>query len=242
MGVAYNPSIPKNGLQFLYDEDNTSKSGTTKDQVSGTTLGFTTNFTHTSEFGNLTKLTAASDVGGSSAPAGSTGLTLILWNKRTDVHTGTWNEMSTFTGSGGGARYRTWWLGYFYQQTARIHWSIPYYTTDGGTASSYWSVNPYWSNAGLTLNIGQFYSIMCTYNNSSRATVVYINGRVGASGTRPGYGDLNDPAAGGTLRIRGTRGNSFLNNQSKFFALYNRPFSADEVSQVHETMKSRFGY
>ena len=26
------------------------------------------------------------------------------------------------------------------------------------------------------------------------------------------------------------------------FALYNRPFSADEVSQVHETMKSRFGY
>ena len=242
MGVEYNPSIPKNGLQFLYDEDNTPKSGTTKDQVSGTSLTFSSNFTYVSEFSNLTKLTAASDVGGSSAPAGSTGLTLILWNKRTGEHTGTWNEMSTFNGSGGGARYRTWWLGYFTSETSRIHWSIPYYTSDGGTTSSYWSINPYWSDAGLTHNVGQFYSIMCTYNNSSRATVVYINGRVGASGTRPQYGDLNDPAAGGTLRIRGTRENTFQNNQSKFFALYNRPFSTDEVSQVHEAMKSRFGY
>ena len=71
MGVAYNPTIPKQGLQFLYDEGNTSKSGLDKDLVSGTSLSFSTNFTQVSEFSNLTKLTAASDVGGSSAPAAS---------------------------------------------------------------------------------------------------------------------------------------------------------------------------
>ena len=242
MGVAYNPTIPKQGLQFLYDEGNTSKSGLDKDLVSGTSLSFSTNFTQVSEFSNLTKLTAASDVGGSSAPSGSTGLTIVCWNKRTGEHTGTWNEISTFNGSGGGSRYRAWWLGYYTSQTSRIHWSVPHYTADGGTTTSYSSVDPFWSNAGLTHVVGQFYSIICTYTNSSRLRAVYINGRLALSNTRGGYGDINDPAAGGTLRIRGTRENTFQNNQSKFFALYNRPFSEDEVSQVHETMKSRFGY
>jgi len=242
MAVAYNPSIPRRGLQFVYDEDNIVKSGLTKDLVSGTTLSFSSSYTSVSEFSNLTTLTAATDIGGSTAPAGSTGVTIIVWGKRTGATTGTWNDICTFSGSGGGSRYRAWWLGYYTGQTARIHWSVPIYTSDGGTSTSYSSIDPFWSNAGLTQNIDQFYSLIGTYDNSTRNQRFYINGRLGQSSTRGGYGDINDPGAGGTLILRGTRGNSYLNHQSKFLALYNRPFSEDEVSQLHETMKPRFGY
>lgn len=115
---------------------------------------------------------------------------------------------------------------------------MPYYSATD--TSSYYSVDPTWANAGLTLSTDQWYNFCATYNNSSRSLITYINGIQAATGTRPGAGDLNNPN-GSVVRLYGCDGVSNSNSQLTAFTMYNRALSAEEVKQNFNALRGRYG-
>ena len=243
MGLFHSPKIVTNGLQFVYDDDNSAKSGQTTDLISGATITqVSTNYaTIPTNAGNLSKVHMTGAVGGSTAPAGSTGATVFIWNKRTSTTTGTWDRICEFK-FGAGAAQRTWWIGYYTNVTDRIHCSTTYYPTNGSSSgAAYSSIDPTWANAGLTHVVGQYYGLTFTYNNASRSRKFYINANLGASGDRPGFGDLMNPD-GGDMFIGGTRDTAYANHITKMVMIYDRELSASEVSDVFHSTKTRFGY
>ena len=133
--------------------------------------------------------------GNGTAPAGSTGATVIFWNKRTGGSTGTWDRICEFR-FGAPAQSRTRWIGYYNNVTDRIHCSQTLFTAAGGTTPQYSSIDPTWADAGLTLTIGQYYFHAWTYVNSTRERKYYINANLAATNTRPGFGDLMNPGSG----------------------------------------------
>jgi len=241
MGVNYNPKIVTDGLQFLYDDDNSAKSGRTTDLVSGATITANSNNALIPyNAGNLSTVHMTGNDGNGTAPAGSTGATVIFWNKRTGETTGTWNKIIEFR-NGAPAANRTWWIGYYTNVTDRVHCSQTYFTAAGGTTATYSSIDPTWADAGLTFTIGQYYFHAWTYVNSTRERKYYINANLGATNTRPGYGDLMNPGSGNMI-IGGTSDTAYLNHMTKIVGIYNRPLSATEVSDIFHSTKSRFGY
>jgi len=243
MGVNFNPKIITNGLQFVYDDDNSSKSGRTKDLVGGATITQTGTPNYAlipTNAGNLSTVHMTGSDGNGTAPAGSTGATVIFWNKRTGATTGTWDKICEFK-NGAGAPNRTWWIGYYSNVTDRIHCSQTYYTAAGGTSATYSSIDPTWADAGLTLTIGQYYFHAWTYVNSTRERKYYINANLALTNTRPGYGDLMNPGTGDMI-ITGTSDTAYANSMTKLLGIYNRPLSATEVSEVFHSTKTRFGY
>jgi len=243
MGINYNPKIVTDGLQFLYDDDNSAKSSRTKDLITGATItqGGTPNYALIPyNAGNLSTVHMTGNDGNGTAPAGSTGATVIFWNKRTGETTGTWNKIIEFR-NGAPAANRTWWIGYYTNVTDRVHCSQTYFTAAGGTTATYSSIDPTWANAGLTLTIGQYYFHAWTYVNSTRERKYYINANLALTNTRPGYGDLMNPGSGNMI-IGGTSDTAYLNHMTKILGIYNRPLSATEVSDIFHSTKSRFGY
>ena len=183
---------------------------------------------------------------GSTAPEPGTGYSINAWVKRTDVTTGNWDTIATF--DNGGPRFRQMWFGWYYNQTSRIHFSMPYYNGNAGAdppsnndgAATYWSVDPFFSEAGLDFNIGQWYNFSMTYDNKTRIAKTYVNGVYARQGTRPGLGDLNEPN-NAPLRMYGTDGPS-RNSELGLFMVYNRAITALEVEENYHAFKGRFGY
>jgi hypothetical protein len=116
--------------------------------------------------------------------------------------------------------------------------NLQYY--DGTNSSNWFSVDPTWANAGLTLVQNQWYNFTATYNNSTRLLSTYINGILALSGTRPGLGDLNNPN-NAPIRMYGCNNTSFQNGQLTSVSMYNRALTASEIQQNFNATRSRFG-
>ena len=243
MAINYNPKIVTKGLQFLYDDDNFGRSGRTKDLISGATITQTGTPNYAlipTDAGNLPTIHMTGNDGNGTAPAGSTGATVIFWNKRTGGSTGTWDRICEFR-FGAPAQSRTWWIGYYSNVTDRIHCSQTFFTTAGGTTPQYSSIDPTWADAGLTLTIGQYYFHAWTYVNSTRERKYYINANLAVTNTRGGFGDLMNPGSG-DMFIGGTSDTAYANHMTKIVGIYNRPLSATEITATFNSTKARFGY
>ena len=235
MGVTYNPRLSTTGLIFCYDETNI-KSGTSSELIENRNASIIS--TTQRDFAQDTSLaTTYASVAqyNSSAPSPGTGFSFSAWIRRTGATTGDWNIIMNI--DSGGPRYRMLWFGWYFNTTDRIHCSMPYYN---GTDSSNWfSVDPTWANAGLTLVQNQWYNFTATYNNSTRVLSTYINGILALSGTRPGLGDLNNPN-NAPIRMYGCNNTSSQNGQLTSVSLYNRALTTQEIQQNFNATKSRF--
>lgn len=238
MAIGYNVNAVIGGLTFCYDEGN-PKSGTTKELISGATnvliSGDEIRFGANALIDTMYSTGAGKDF---YAPTTGTGFTISLWTKRTAATTGTWNEICLMDWN-----QRCMWFGYFNNQTAQFHCSFPYY--DASNVFTYWDVSPTFTNAGITHQIGTWYNVCITYNNSTRLLSTYINATFALSGTRPGTGDLVKPynTTEPAVRIWGTQGISTNKNHlTNNVKMYNRPLSIDEISQNFNALKGRYGY
>lgn len=236
MGLAHSPRIVTDGIVLAYDETNT-KSSDTSELIAGRTATVASSTQRTFAQDTLLETTFASIAQyNNTAPAPGTGFSFSAWVRRTGTTTGGWDPMVLI--DGGGPRYRMLWFGWYYNTTDKIHCSMPYYSATD--TSSYYSVDPTWANAGLTLSTDQWYNFCATYNNSSRSLITYINGIQAATGTRPGAGDLNNPN-GSVVRLYGCNGVSSSNSQLTAFTMYNRALSAEEVKQNFNALRGRYG-
>jgi hypothetical protein len=237
MALNHSPSVVTNGLVLCYDEGN-PKSGTTAELVSqrAATVASTTERRFAQDT-LLSSIYASSAAYNSAANSPGTGMTLSTWFRRTGNTTGGWDLMAAMDGSA--PRYRTFWFGFYTNQTSQIHLSLPYYT-GSGTTTQFWDVNPTFASVGITLVTNQWYHFAGTYDNSSRVCNTYINARFAATGTRPGLGALNNPN-NSTLQIFGCNNVSSFNAQTRLLTLYNRALSAAEVAQNFNALRGRFG-
>jgi hypothetical protein len=236
VGAHAGPDINENGLVFSYDETN-PKSGTSSELILGRSASVIS--TTQRDFAQDTSLaTTYASVAqyNSSAPSPGTGFSFSAWIRRTGATTGTWESIMNI--DSGGPRYRMLWFGWYFNTTDRIHCSMPYY--NGTDSSVYWSVDPTWANAGLTLVQNQWYNFSATYNNSTRLLSTYINAILALSGTRPGLGDLNNPN-NAPIRMLGCNNTSSQNGQLTSVSMYNRALTANEVKQNFNATRGRFG-
>ena len=232
MAVGYNPRIVTDGLVLAYDETN-PKSGITSELRLGrsaTTSGSTRNFSQDSLLETM-----YADVAQYNSSAAGTGFSLSTWIKRTGNTSGNWDTLITI--DSGGPRYRMIWFGFYNNQTSQIHCSVPYYSATD--TSSYWSVDPTWTNAGVSFNTNEWYNVCATYNNSTRVLSTYIDGNFALSGTRPGAGDLNNPN-NADVKLYGTNQTSYANSQLTAVNFYNKPLTSQEVLQNFNALKGRF--
>lgn len=235
MAVNYGTKIETSGLVLYYDESNV-KTGTSSELVLNRAATISGSSSREFASDDLIKtMHAASASYNSSAPSPGTGFTLNVWIRRTGETTGSWDYIVLF--DNGGPQYRMIWFGWYFNDTDRIHCSMPYYTA---STTEWWSVDPQWSDAGLTLTINQWYNFCASYNNSTRVLNTYINGIFALSGTRPGAGDLNNPSTA-NIGLYGCNGVSTVNSQLKSVSMYNRPLSAAEVMNNFNAVKGRYG-
>jgi hypothetical protein len=235
MGIAYNPTLSTTNLIFCYDEAN-AKSGTTSELIANRSASIIS--TTQRDFAQDTSLaTTYSSVAqyNSSAPSPGTGFSFSAWIRRTGATTGNWDVILNI--DTGGPRYRMLWFGWYFNTTDRVHCSMPYYS--GTDTAVYWSVDPFWSNAGLTLVQNQWYNFTATYNNSTRVLSTYINGIFALSGTRPGLGDLNNPN-NAPIRMFGCNNTPTGNSQLTAVSIYNRALTPQEIQQNFNATRSRF--
>jgi len=229
MGIAYNQTVPDmSRVVFYYDADS-SKGGVNLDIVRNKPNVYTGG-EFIKQFENDPQIfattAASSTTYNSSAPSPGTGFSGVFIIRRTAGTSGTWDPICLI--DNGGPRYRQLWFGWYFNTTDRIHNSIPYYV-DANNTTNWWSTDPTWANAGLTLQINQWYMYAFSYNNSTRECRTFINGNLATSGTRPGLGDANNPN-NARITLYGTNNNSYQNSQIKFAVFYNKPLSDNEVS------------
>ena len=234
MAIGYNPKIATDGLILAYDESN-PKSGDTSELVLGRTAIVQSTSERRFNQDDLLTTTYASVAQYNSAASGS-GFSFSSWIRRTAETTGFFDTISIV--DNGGPRYRMLYFGWYSNTTDRIHCSMPFY--NGTDAAAWWSIDPYWSNAGLTLSINQWYNFCATYNNSSRSLKTYINGIFALGGTRPGLGDLNNPN-NAQVKLFGCNGVSSGNSQITSMNFYNKELSSYEVQQNFEALRGRYG-
>ena len=129
------------------------------------------------------------------------------------------------------------WFGFYAGSLSQIHCSMPYYV--GTNNSTWYDLNPNFSNVQISFQINTWYNFTATYNNSTRLLSNYINGRFAVSGTRPGLGDLNNPN-GSPIQLFGCNGVSSQNSQQRFFSMYNYALSQAEVIQNYNALRGRF--
>jgi hypothetical protein len=236
MAVYRGPQIITDGLVFCYDEgDLLSKN---KKELAYDSVAVLADPSY-NYFARSTQLdTTAASIAqyNSTSPSPGTGFSGNIWIRRTGNTTGNWD--SIFYMDGGGPRYRQIWFGWYLNTTDRIHCSMPYYSATDTT--NWWSVDPSWSDAGLTFTINNWYNFSFSYNNSTRVLSTYINGKFALSDTRPGAGDINNPN-GAVTYIFGLNGNSYVNSQTKLLSIYNRPLSSNEIVYNYNVFKTRFG-
>lgn len=240
MGVYYGntttPSIVTSGLTFAYDPKNTIY-GNTKDAVSGATGNILASEIQFSS-NSLTETMWSSVASNSgTAPSPGTGFTMSIWTRRTAQTNGDWEEVCLIEQD-----RRMMWFGYFINTTDRFHCSFPYF--DASNNFTYWSVDPYFSDAGLTIQVGSWHNISITYNNSSRLLSTYINAKPALSGTRPSTGDLIRPinsSPNSTIRIfGGETSTSFENNRTGAVYFYNRALSLNEIKQNYASLRKMY--
>lgn len=237
MGVAYNPGVVADRIILAYDEGN-PKSGTSSELISTRTAsaisGTQRDFSQDS---TLATTYAITNQYNSSAPSPGTGFSFSSWIRRTGSTSGNWDVIVYIEGSSPPA-HRMLWFGWFFNTTDRIHCSMPYYSATDTPV--YWSVDPFWSDAGLTLVTNQWYNFTATYANSTRVLTTYINGRFALSGIRPGLGDLNNPN-GAPIRMFGCNNTPNGNSQLSSFTIYNKALSQSEVQQNFNALRGRYG-
>lgn len=237
MAIEYNVNSVVDGLTFCYDEGN-PKSGTTKDLISGATNAaiYTDEIRFTPNTLTDTMWSTAAGKDYYAPPAG-TGFTISLWTKRTAATTTGWDNICLLEYD-----LRCMWFGYMVNQTSQFHCSFPYY--DSTNTFTYWSVDPFFSAAGITHQIGTWYNVCITYNNSTRLLSVYINTLLAGSGTKPGTGDLIKPYTGTNpaIRLFGTQGIATTNHLTNNVKMYNRVLSVEEITQNFNALKGRYGY
>ena len=234
MACSSGPELVNSGIVLAYDETN-SKSGNTSELVLGRTAGVSGS-TRTFAQDTLLQTTYASVAQyNSTAPSPGTGFSFSAWIRRTGVTSGNWDPIVLI--DSGGPRYRMLWFGWYFNTTDQIHCSTPYYSATD--TAVYWSNDPTWASVGLTQSINQWYNFSATYDNTSKSLKTYINGIPGASGTRPGLGDLNNPN-GANVTLYGCNGTSSANSQITAFTMYNRELSQDEVSENFNALKGRY--
>lgn len=234
MGVGYNPKIVTTDIAFCYDEVN-AKTGNTKEVLSGATNTYTSASEISFAPNELTNKMWSTGAGKDFTSTGA-GFTLNVWTKRTAITTGDWNPVCVLEWN-----QRCMWFGYFFNTTDRFHCSFPYY--NASNVLTYWDINPYFSDAGITHQIGRWYNICLTYNNSSRLLSVYFDTTLALTGTRPGTGDLVKPynTTENPIRIFGTRGDTTYNHSTGYTAMYNRALTLTEVKQNFNALRGRFG-
>jgi hypothetical protein len=234
MALAHSPRIVTNNITLYYDEQN-MKSGNSLELIKNRPAIIQSSserrFSLDSDLNTM-----HSQIAQYNSSALGSGFSFSVWAKRTGITTGNWDPMILI--DSGGPRYRMLWFGWFNNTTDRIHCSMPYYSAID--TSTWFSVDPYWSDAGLSLNINQWYNICATYSNSSRVLKVYINSILGSSGTRPGLGDLNNPN-NSPIQIYGCNGNSVQNSQVNSCFFYNRELTQQEVQQNFNALRGRYG-
>jgi hypothetical protein len=237
MGVNYNPKIVTDGLTFAYDGTN-PRSGSSKELISGSS-GSVYSYEIQFNSNSLTETmwsSVASNAG--PAPAPGTGFSVNLWTKRTANTIGSWEEICLID-----VNPRMMWFGYYNNQTARFHCSFPYY--NASNVFTYWSVDPYFSDAGIEHQVNVWYNVCITYNNSTRLLSTYINTNFALSGTRPGTGDLirpiNSPNSN-CIRIFGAESSTlFENNRTGLVSFYNRALTVEEIKQNFNALRGRYG-
>ena len=248
MGLVHSTkSVVRDGSLIIYWDPKNPRYGKAKELVDGREVDSVGNSNRQiNRDSRIATTSAAAQEYGSTAPEPGTGYTINAWVKRTDVTTGNWDTIATF--DNGGPRFRQMWFGWYYNQTSRIHFSMPYYNGNAGAdpptsndgAATYWSVDPFFSEAGLDFNIGQWYNFSMTYDNKTRTAKTYANGVYMRQGTRPGIGDLNEPN-NAPLRMYGTDGPR-NNSELGMFMVYNRAITAAEVEENYHAFKGRYGY
>lgn len=227
------PNTVDDALIFHYDEGN-GKSGNTSELVYSRIATVASSTERRFSQDSILATTYASTAQYNNTASGS-GFSFSTWIRRTGTTTGTWDAMINI--DSGGPRYRMLWFGFYNNVTDQIHCSMPYYSTTD--TAVYWSVDPTWQNANLTLIQNQWYNFTATYSNSTRILSTYINSNLARSGTRPGLGDLNNPN-GAQIRIYGCNGVSSQNSQVASLQIYNRPLSSIEVLQNFNALRGRF--
>lgn len=221
----YVPGLIENAV-FCYDEEN-PKGGIDNDIIrKKSNIGDST----IAQFANETQIfgtTAASVATYNSQAIGGTGFSGIFIFRRTGNTTGTWNPICLI--DNGGPRYRQMWLGWYYNETFRIHNSLPYYASSANN-TNWWSTDPFWTdNGGSAGVINQWYMYSFSYNNATRECRTFLNGRFLRNGIRPGLGDINNPN-NANIRLYGINGNSYNNSQIKFATMFNRAITDTEMS------------
>ena len=234
MALQHSPSIVTDGIVLLYDEDS-NKSGNTSELVLGRAATVQSSTERRFALDTLISSCHASAAEYGSTATG-TGFSFSTWIRRTGNTTGNWDQIVGI--DGGGPTYRMLWFGFYAGETSRIHCSMPYWTGVGST--TWFSVDPYFTDAGITFEVNKWYNFCATYTNSSRVLMNYINGRFAASGTRGGSGDLNNPN-GSPVQLFGCNGVSSQNSQLRTFTMYNRPLTEPEVLQNFNALRGRFG-
>lgn len=236
MGINYNPSTVTSSIILAYDEANT-KSGTSSEliarRVATVTSATERRFNQDTSLATMYASVAQYN---SAAPSPGTGFSISAWIRRTGATSGTWDPMVLI--DSGGPRYRMLWFGWFTNTTDKIHCSIPYYSATD--TAVYWSLDPTWADAGLTLSINTWYNFSATYNNSTRLLTTYINAIPALSGTRPGLGDLNNPN-NSPVQIYGCNNTPNGNSQVNNVRLYNRALTAEEVRINFNGLRNRYG-
>lgn len=237
MAIHYNTKIVTNGLTFVYDSSN-SKTGNNKEVLSGATGSVTAGEIQFASNSLTETMWSSVATNAGTAPAPGTGFSMNMWTKRTATTIGDWEEICLIEWN-----RRCMWFGYFYNTTDRFHCSFPYF--DAANAFTYWSVDPFFSDAGITHQINVWYNICVTYNNATRLLSTYINSNPALSGTRPGTGDLIRPidsSNNGTFRIfGGASSTAFENNRTGTFHFYNRPLTLSEIKQNYNALRGRYG-
>jgi hypothetical protein len=237
MGVKYNPGVVTGGLTFAYDESN-PKSGIDYDLIANRYRAETaTSEARWNRDSLLDTMYSAAANKDSTAPSPGTGFTVNIWTKRTSATQTSWNPIVVFENT-----RRMLWLGYTINNAQSIHMSLPYY--DATNTFVYWNIDPSFSGTGQTLTVGEWNNIVCTYTNSSRVARGYINTIQGASGTRPGTGDLVLPSDSSSssppLRIYGRNDDSTYNHIIGYVSCYNRALNDAEIAQNFDALRGRF--
>lgn len=236
MGLAHSPRIVTDGIVLAYDETNVKSADTSELILSrSATVASSTqrNFAQDTLLETTYASVAQYD---NTAPAPGSGFSFSAWIRRTGATSGSWDPIVLI--DSGGPRYRMLWFGWYFNTTDRIHCSMPYYSATD--TSSYWSVDPTWANAGLTLVTNQWYNFSASYDNTTRSLNTYINANLAASGTRPGAGDLNNPNSA-VVRLYGCDGVSNSNSQITAFTMYNKALTQEEITQNFNALRGRYG-
>lgn len=236
MAFNYSPKISSNGLVSCLDNQNNSLAN---DLVGKTSITTWTQGANTFPESYSPRLSCRNASAGYQTSNFGTGCTMLIWNKRTGETTGTWNRIMGW--DDGGPGYRTIWFGYYSNQTWRIHSSLPTWT-DASTPV-WWDVSPYFSDAGISSpSLNQYYLLGFTYDVTTQIQRVYINGVQAGSGTRPGHAGMNRTSNNNySIQLDSIKLSS-ANNQSDVYWMWNRPLSGNEVKEVFNNTKQRYGY